>query len=92
MKGIPLRILLIGAGVGIVLLLPFAARSPADNGHGAKTSKRFSRELAADVSLRRHGVYGVDFVLCGSCWIEKLKHGPFTFGGLNVLVLKDLAV
>ena len=52
MKGIPLRILLIGAGVGLVLLLPFAARSPADNGHGAKTS----------------------------------------IGGLNVLVLKDLAV
>ena len=54
--------------------------------------KVFKRALAEDLRLTRHGVYGVDFVRCGACRLEKRKRGALTFGGFNVLVLEDLSV
>ena len=29
---------------------------------------------------------------CGKCFLEKMRKGVLTFGGLNVLVLEDLKV
>lgn len=92
MRSLYFKLLLIAMGFVLVLGLPQMLDRLDSGSKGSVVRKRFSRELAADVSLRRHGVYGIDFIRCGSCRIEKLKHGPFTFGGLNVLVLKDLAV
>ena len=54
--------------------------------------KVFKRALAEDLRLTRHGVYGVDFIRCGACRLEKRKRGALTFGGFNVLVLEDLSV
>lgn len=56
------------------------------------TPKVFSRTVAEDLRVSRHGVLGVDFIRCGKCWIEKRKHGFLTFGGLNVLVMENLSV
>lgn len=50
----------------------------------------FGQTVANGVSLRKHGFYGIDFVRCGSCRIEKRKIGALTMGGFNVLILKDL--
>lgn len=44
------------------------------------------------MSVRQHGLYGIDLITCKSCSIEKRKLGCFTIGGFNVLVLKDLSV
>lgn len=58
----------------------------------SRPGKSFRRDLAEGVRLGRHGVYGVDFVRCGKCSLEKRRKGVLTFGGLNVLVLEDLKV
>lgn len=58
---------------------------------GLRTTS-FGRGVAEDVSVRKHGYYGIDFIRCGSCSIEKRKLGPLTLGGFNVLVLTDLSV
>lgn len=92
MRSLYVKLLLIAMGFALVLGLPQMLERDELGPKAPVVRKRFSRELAADVSLRRHGVYGIDFVRCRSCRIEKLKHGPFTFGGLNVLVLEDLSV
>ena len=55
-------------------------------------SKVFGRTIAENLRVSRHGVYGVDFVKCRSCRLEKRKRGPLTFGGLNVLVMEDLSI
>ena len=57
-----------------------------------RSVKSFRRDLAEDVRIGRHGVFGVDFVCCGKCFLEKRRKGVLTFGGLNVLVLEDLKV
>ena len=70
-----------------------AIRQSADT--AAQTPARpkvFKRALAEDLRLTRHGVYGVDFIRCGVCRLEKRKRGALTFGGFNVLVLEDLRV
>ena len=56
------------------------------------SNKWYSINLAEGVRVRRHGVYGVDFVKCDSCRIEKLRCGPLSFGGFNVLVLVNLEI
>ena len=35
----------------------------------------FTAGLAEGVSVRRHGYYGVDFIRCGNCRVEKQKLG-----------------
>lgn len=57
-----------------------------------RMGKRYSQVLTEGAVLNKHGVYGVDFVRCGKCSVEKLRKGPLTFGGMNVLVLDDLKV
>lgn len=57
-----------------------------------RTGKRYSQVLTEGAVLNKHGVYGVDFVRCRRCSVEKLRQGPLTFGGLNVLVLEGLEV
>ena len=54
--------------------------------------KVYRRTVAENLRVTRRGVYGVDFVKCGSCRIEKRKRGPLTFAGLNVLVMDDLSI
>lgn len=57
-----------------------------------RMGKRYSQVLTEGAVLNRHGVYGVDFVRCRRCSVEKMRQGPLTFGGLNVLVLEGLEV
>ena len=52
----------------------------------------FGRVIAEGVKVGRHGCYGIDFIRCGSCRVEKRKIGPLTLGGFNVLVLEDLSL
>lgn len=57
---------------------------------GEPRPKVYSQELARDLVVNKHGLYGVDLLKCGSCRIEKMRRGLFTLGGLNVLVIEDL--
>lgn len=54
--------------------------------------KAYSRTLVEDLSVSRHGLYGVDLVKCKSCRLQKRKQGIFTLGAMNVLVIDDLSV
>ena len=54
--------------------------------------KQFNRTLVEELTVSKHGYYGIDFVKCGSCRIEKRRKGLLTFGGLNVLVIDGLQV
>lgn len=77
---------LIGASLIVPLLIKL------DDASAESVRKQFKRRLCEGVKLSQHGLYGVNLVECGKCSIEKLKRGPFTFGGLNVLLLEDLKV
>lgn len=87
-------------GVGFLLLVGLIAMTPfaLDNLDDPRTGKVpihvkvFQRVLGKDLRVSRRGVYGVDFLRCGSCRLEKMRREPFTFGGLNALVLEDLHV
>lgn len=63
-----------------------------DDGRAPSRKRRFSVEMAEGFALRRPGYYGVDFVRCGKCRIEKRKIGGFSIGCFNELVLEDLSV
>lgn len=77
---------LVALSIGFVL-------SRDDSREGAGGRKRnFTVGMSEGLSLRRSGYYGIDFIRCGKCRIEKRKLGNLTLGGLNVLVLEDLAV
>ena len=54
--------------------------------------RNFTVGMAEGFSLRRHGYYGVDFVKCGNCRVEKRKIGGFSIGCFNELVLENLSV
>ena len=54
--------------------------------------KVYSQELARNLVVNKHGLYGVDLLKCGSCRIEKMGRGLFTLGGLNVLAIDDLEI
>ena len=81
---------LVGIGTWLALRhldsVGVAERHP---GTGAKT---YSRTIAENLRVTRHGVRGVDFIKCGVCRLEKRKKGFLTLGGMNVLVLEDLSV
>ena len=81
--------LLIAAGV---LLVPRALDALRDGIRPEARRKRFSSTLAEGVSVDHPDASGADLIRCGSCRIEKLRKGPLTFGGINVLVLEDLQV
>lgn len=75
-------------GARLVLCMPDEGRRP----DGKTGEKRFSRVLVEGLQISKHGYYGIDFVKCGSCRLEKRRKGFLTFGGLNVLVIDDLQV
>lgn len=56
-----------------------------------RSSKRYAVDVAEGVRIWNPRA-GVDAVRFASCRVEKLKSGPITFGGLNVLILKDLVL
>ena len=80
--------------VGIGALAFFSSRvADFDNmAEKAPRKKVYRKTIAEDVKISQHGIYGVDLVSCKSCRMEKMKKGIFTFGGMNVLVLDELAV
>ena len=86
----------IGVFSGVVLLLLcLAVTCSFDEGQdamGPVRKRNFTVGLAEGVSVRRHGIYGVDFIRCGKCRVEKRKLGALTLGCFNVLVLEDLSV
>ena len=55
-------------------------------------AKKYVRTLVEGLRVSKNGVYGIDFVKCGSCRLEKMRKGPLTFGGFNVLAIEDLQV
>lgn len=89
-----------GAGVAFLLavfiggksLLYFSESLRLDGGGDVSAAKRYVRPVAEGLKMSQHGMYGVDLVSCGSCLIEKRRHGPLSFGGSNVLVMEDLSV
>lgn len=72
----------------VVLCVPNVEDDKKTNGG----EKQFSRVLVEGLQIPRHGHYGIDFVKCGSCRLEKRRKGFLTFGGLNVLAIDDLQV
>lgn len=77
--------------LGLACAIPFFLKD-GDAVAPSQTVKRFRQQISADFKLSRHELYGVNLVECGKCSIKKLKRGPFTFGGFNVLVLEDLKI
>ena len=58
----------------------------------APRKKALKGTLAEGLVINLSGYYGVDFVKCGKCRMEKRRVGPLTLGGQNVLVLEGLSV
>lgn len=93
-------VLLLGVCGALVLLMLGSSRAlrsldsmRSDERKGRQASpKTYQRTLAEGIRVSRHGCYGIDFIECGSCRIEKMRKGPLTLGGLNVLVIDDLKV
>lgn len=88
-----------GVGLGllafVVILgccLAVSSRIAPEKNPRSSASKTFSRDIAQDFTLRRHGLYGVDLIRCASCRIRKRKIGMLTLGGFNVLELKNLEI
>ena len=77
--------------VGLIIAVAFGWGTEAAPEEDRRT-EQFSKTIAEGVSVQRPGFYGVDFVKCGSCRVEKRKLGLFTLGGFNVLSLHDLSV
>lgn len=75
-----------------VLCVPWGLECLKDAPISAQPGKRLRRTVAEEVVVNRQGVYGVDFVRCRRCLLEKRRQGPLSFGGLNTLVLEDLRV
>lgn len=84
-----LFVLIMGLAVTVTFRLADET-SRQDRVCGRKRS--FGIELAEGVKLSRPGYYGIDFVRCGGCRVEKRKLGGLTLGCFNVLVLDDLFV
>ena len=79
--------------LGIMLLSFFVEqRLDAREDSRSPVKKEYGRTLAEGLRVGRHGLYGVDLVKCKSCRLQKRKHGLFTLGAMNVLVIDDLSV
>ena len=96
MSGDSVRIGLLG--VLALLIVACAVLSTAlfsdesTDGRQVSRKRNFTVGMAEGLSLRRHGYYGVDFVQCGNCRVEKRKIGGFSIGCFNELVLENLSV
>ena len=84
-----LAFLLVGSNLAMQFL--DSVRNDERKGHRVST-KNYQRTLAEGVRVSRHGCYGIDFIECGSCRVEKMRKGPLTLGGLNVLAIDDLKI
>jgi hypothetical protein len=87
-------IILLGFAVLLILLIAAVGISCFRDVDKANSQRTISvaAEIAEDVAVSRHGIYGVDFVRCGRVKMEKMKKGPFALGAFNKLVLDDLRV
>lgn len=95
-KGKVQIVLLSGVAMAVFALAVFGVYF-ADHVSGKRKGlserrRNFTANIAEGLSLRRHGSYGVDFIRCGNCRLEKQKLGGLTIGCFNVLCLDDLAV
>ena len=80
-----------------VLTLAIAGVYSSDDGSVVRRrtpsrKRNFTTEMVDGLSVRKHGCYGIDFIKCGSCRMEKRKLGGLTLGCFNVLCLDDLSV
>ena len=55
-------------------------------------TKVYQRTLVEGLRVSRHGCFGINFIECGSCRVEKMRKGPLTLGGVNVLAIDGLKV
>ena len=79
--------------LSIFVLGSFYVLRHFDPVHGIMNrGKVYQRTLVEGLRVSRHGCFGVDFVECGSCRVEKMRKGPLTLGGVNVLAIDDLKV
>ena len=89
--------LLVGGSCMLLLLITISLYvvhnfAPERETASMHRGKVYQRTLIEGLRVSRQGCYGIDFIECGSCRIEKKRKGPFTFGGLNVLAIDDLKV
>ena len=75
----------------VALLAPRMLDAVKGESRPPARAKQFRRMVAEGVRVD-HPDAAADVLRCGSCRIEKLRKGPLTFGGINVLVLEDLRV
>jgi len=90
-------VILLGAASAILLgamALSFVVvqRLDAQEDRRPPVKKEYARTLVEGLRVGRHGLYGVDLVKCKSCRLQKRKHGIFTLGAMNILVIDDLSV
>lgn len=78
--------------VAAILLVPRALDALKEDVRPQARRKQFARTFAEGVRVDHPDSAEADLLRCGACRIEKLRKGPFTFGGINVLVFEDLQV
>lgn len=78
--------------VAITVAVPWLSDSARNEVETPRRPKRYGKVMAEEAVINKHGVYGVDFIRCRRCSVEKLRKGPLTFGGLNTLVLEGLEI
>lgn len=89
MIGTKSRILLFsGVALGLSVLCYLALRHSVSND---EVSKVYGRDVAEGMRVWNPKA-GVDSIRFESCRVEKLKSGPITFGGLDVLCINGLVV
>lgn len=89
MIGTKSRILLFsGVALGLSVLCYLALHHSVSDG---KVSKVYGRDVADGMRVWNPKA-GVDSIRFESCRVEKLKSGPITFGGLDVLCINGLVV
>lgn len=89
MIGTKSRILLFsGVALGLLVLCYQALHHSASN---VKVSKVYGRDVAEGMRVWNPKA-GVDSIRFESCRVEKLKSGPITLGGLDVLCINGLVV
>ena len=74
MKRIVAILMLCIGGLVVILMIPgWLDRIRLNPEARSRPAKSFRRDLAEDVRIGHHGVYGVDFVRCGKCSLEKMR-------------------
>ena len=84
----PRYLLFVGVALGLLALCFLVVRHSDPSIKGSKT---YERRVAEGLRVWNPKA-GVDSVSLDSCWVEKLKSGPITFGGLDVLCINGLVL